>query len=334
MNNQSEAEKQLTYEEFVEKMRGALSIIFGPSYNCELIKQKKTDAHELDTIAITKVFREPLKSSSDEQHISTYSVNVYTEEEYRNYLEGEKFGDVMRKVVASIERTEGHGTLSAVVQTITDLYSYEGTKDRLIIRAIGYETSKEMLKDFVFRKIGDIALVLYALTIQEAYSMASMKVSKTIAGDWGVSFDEALDAALRNTQEKFPPRLMPLEELIAAGLKIPSKNNDFNLLDPGFRFKRSRFDTYLFTDSHAMNGATAFFYPGIQQKLGELFFEDYYMVPTSIKEVMLHPVSTTKLAFVREQAAASSNDMGLKPEEILSKSVYKYTRSLDKLAML
>ena len=64
------------------------------------------------------------------------------------------------------------------MKNITD---YEFIRNRLIVRPINFTDNKYELKDCVYKKIGDIALVLYVLLYDdEKMGLGTVKAQKDI----------------------------------------------------------------------------------------------------------------------------------------------------------
>ena len=100
-----------------------------------------------------------------------------------------------------------------IMKNITD---YEFIRNRLIVRPINFTDNKYELKDCVYKKIGDIALVLYVLLYDdEKMGLGTVKAQKAFIDKWEKDYGEIWEDALRNTNVWAPPRMyMRAEDLI------------------------------------------------------------------------------------------------------------------------
>lgn len=84
-----------------------------------------------------------------------------------------------------------------IMKNITD---YEFIRNRLIVRPINFTDNKYELKDCVYKKIGDIALVLYVLLYDdEKMGLGTVKAQKAFIDKWEKDYGEIWEDALRNT---------------------------------------------------------------------------------------------------------------------------------------
>lgn len=211
--------------------------------------------------------------------------------------------------------------------------NYETLKDKLFIRPINYTDRKYDLKDAIYRQIGDIALVLYILISDTSegkrHDVSSSKIHKLTAKAWPVSEDEAWEAALMNTYLMAPPRLYlnPMDTY-----NPPYQKGAFMALGSSMR-KLTNMDMPLLTTTKQMNGAIAIFYPGVQEKLAELYESDYYVAFTSVSEAHLHKVGTlSPLSILRNVKSVNKSMNG--PTDILTRKLYIYKRESGKLEQM
>jgi hypothetical protein len=104
-----------------------------------------------------------------------------------------------------------------------------------------------------------------------------------------------------------------------------------------YQFKKSILNTYVLTCAQTTNGATAIFYPRVCKRIAELLGEDYYCVPSSIAEVVLHPVSTISETNIRRQASETVRDNSMvigNRAMVLTGRAYRYRRETDSLEIL
>lgn len=141
---------------------------------------------------------------------------------------------------------------------------YESVKNKLIIRPLNYTDNRYELRNAFYRRIGDIALVLYAIGYNGTDMLSTLKVPKDFPEKWGTDADTAFDEALLNTFATRPPRLYFTNQEC---VDPPYERGAFMALGADYHISGSAVSPTLSTFPNT-NGAIALFYPGVQQKLG------------------------------------------------------------------
>lgn len=237
-------------------------------------------------------------------------------EKYR--LEG--WPGVLPEILARLQRIN-----SGSNHTYSHKETYQETRERMVVRAINYDRNKFELEDCLYWKFGDIALTLYGVVSECEEEYVTMKISREITVDWGLTDECILKAALLNTRIKMPPRLYYATDL--------RKNHDFMegvLLqdEDGTPIKihmENKIEGtlgYRLTTSSTLNGAVALFYPGVQERLSEVMEGDYFVGFTSVHEAVVHPIKHQSAVDIQESIQSINAVFPI--EEMLSNRVYRY----------
>lgn len=217
---------------------------------------------------------------------------------------------------------------SETIRILNEMEDYEKLKERLIIRAISFRSNAEQLKGAVYRRFGDIALVVYLVLRETEYDFLSAKVQKQVAERWGKKEKEIFDSAMINTHVLYPPRIY---DWLHENGRFGYRDGVFmNPLEP-VTLKKGPEGNCL-TNVKQLNGATALFYPGVAKRISVLLGEDFYAAFTSIHEVMIHGASTVEPSVIHA-SLASVNENNQK-EEVLSDKVYYYNSSENALSVV
>lgn len=208
---------------------------------------------------------------------------------------------------------------------------YQALKDHLFIRPLNYADHRYELDDKVYRRIGDMALVLYLLLEDtddgECHNVSSAKMYRVQTQPWNVSEDEIWEAAMGNTYLMAPPRMYKKAQ---DTYKPPYQKGAFMALGSKLT-SLSAYDVPILTTTSQTNGAIALFYPGVKEKIAEMFGDDYYVAFTSIHEARLHRKDTVSPIQVLRQIKALNK---LDPTDILTRKLYLYERVSGELKQL
>ena len=118
---------------------------------------------------------------------------------------------------------------------------------------------------------------------------------------------------------RFPPVLFSMDAALKekyAGRSAP------NLLrkgrNPGNEIM------YVLTNRSRLNGASVILYPDLLQKVRYLFGKDYYIIPSSVDEVIIVPHRDDIRGFVLEEILRERNEEEMRGM-VLSNTLYEYT---------
>ena len=256
------------------------------------------------------------------EHEDAWEVcGLYTRELYRNYETGTSMGEILDEIVGDISRIRE----SEIYEKTREITDYEKIKNRLFIRLLNKDKYEEELKDAVYRSLGDIALVLYMKVSEYNGCVTSTKIRQKILIKWGKNGDEVFKEALLNTYFMSPPRIYRWEQMI---FNPDYEGENFMDLTGIAKLQKDAMGNCLST-SRKTNGAVAVFLPGVAERLAYLLDSDFYMVFTSIHEVMIHNdhcVDPDDLENVLEDTIKEATPK----EDYLTARIYQYCRETHK----
>lgn len=208
------------------------------------------------------------------------------------------------------------------IMELIDRNEYDALREKIFIRPLNYNDHRYELKDYVYRRIGDIVLVLYLLASDEysgeRHDVSSMKLPRVMMESWDLTEDEVWENAMSSTYMMSPPRmyLNPMDTY-----KPPYHKGAFMAFNTDIK-SLSAMAVPTVTTTTQMNGAVAMFYPGVKERIAELFGGDFYVAFTSIHEGRLHKKGTIPPRQILDRVK-EMNRM-LDPSEVLTRKVYLY----------
>lgn len=259
------------------------------------------------------------------EHADAYEVCAfYTESLYERLSNGQSVDEIVNEMIKNIQQMRETG----VYEKTLLLSDYEKIKGDLFIRLLNADVHAESLKGVVYKRLGDIALVLYLKVSEVKGCLTSTKIHQEIVDKWNMDKDEIFKEALLNTYFISPPRIYRWEEMILNPEKYSGEN--FMDLAGHHELKRSSLGNCLST-AKKTNGAVAVFLPGVAQRLAQLLDSDFYMVFTSIHEVMIHNTSNVypeDLKRILEETIEAATP----EEDYLTSKIYHYSRKTGKFS--
>lgn len=205
-----------------------------------------------------------------------------------------------------------------------ELLSDKG-KELITFRVCGYEANKELLATIPHERVGDMAMTYHLIATQTEDGFGSIRITDSLMKQMDLEESELKSLALDNTLRMYPPTLKSMMELMEEiMLGEPQEIREMGSELPE--------DTmYVLSNASGINGATSLFYPELQEKIAETLACDYYVLPSSIHEVIIVPdngqMSNQELvAMVRE-----INETQVAPNEVLTNNVYHYDKDRKEL---
>lgn len=275
----------------------------------------------------------------DDEKMSQYGIWVYisenkegihflrllTKESYCKWKQKEAtFHDFVREVKQSAINFRNAGAPDKIKQ----LMYYDLVKERLFIRLINFEKNKAELEDSFYKRIGEIAMVLYEKLADEDEGIVSCKVPSKYVDGWNLNKEEVFMAALKNTASMMQPKAYEWVKMI---MNLDYEGDD--IYDPDYIPAKGITGSCLST-SRKTNGAVGIFYPGVARLFcDKMDTNDIYLVFTSVHEVMIHnanDIEPEDLKLVLEDMIREE----ISEEDVLTHCVYHYNAKTDRIEML
>lgn len=187
--------------------------------------------------------------------------------------------------------------------------------DHVEYQLVNAERNAEKLKDIPGKKIADLVAIYRVVVSAGEDGAMSYVLTKAILDRSGISFEELDEAAKKNTEK--------------SGFSVRTMNEvmyELMGVNPGPEIEEPDGpQMYVLTNTRKLHGANIMLYKEYLEIAAEKMNEDFYILPSSIHELIAVPVSAQGLEELREMAKAV-NDNQLAPEEILGYEVYRYNR--------
>ena len=233
---------------------------------------------------------------------------VYVNHYYREDLTEEDLAqtaDLTLKTLRECRLFPGRG--------VDQILNYRRMKDRIFCRLISREKNEELLTQVPWLPWLDLAIVFCLAIPEQIVERASALIHKSHMEGWGITQEELHRAAAEN-MAKLPVLLEPMETLLEGyGLDVLSSG------------------LYVLSNKRKEYGAAAIIDPAVQRMCYEQLGEDYYVLPSSVHELILLPDS---LFTGREELDAliqEVNENCVSQEEYLGSHAYHYSHETGKL---
>lgn len=251
---------------------------------------------------------------------------VYMESFYNEVRSGEPMDKIMRKIAEVIQDALDGPALDQSIR----IEEFESVKDYLAVMVVNTAENRKLLEQVPHKEVADLSLIYYAdLPVDQGDYSATFKITEQILKKWNVDQEEVFQIASENITPANTPVLQNLEEVtrqILIGGAPPE-----NLLKKEIDFSNQEAMMLVLTNEKKNFGAAMMFEPQVMDKLSQSFPEGFYILPSSLHEVLILPdrggISPKELgAMVREV-----NQSQVEKMEQLSDRVYRYDKEKQKI---
>lgn len=208
---------------------------------------------------------------------------------------------------------------------------FENIRPRIVYKLVHQEKNKELLKEVPWIPYLDLAIVFYCLLSKSPTENASVLIRNEHLCYWNVSVEDLLSLALKNTPfllssccDSLAELLLPMLEQLPVQEQTDTKNTFASA---------SMVPMYVLTNQQRFLGACCILYDDVLKEIAERLDSDLYILPSSIHEVILMPVTVTESVPALSQMVCDINQSEVSAEEILSDHIYYYHRSTDSITM-
>ncbi len=247
---------------------------------------------------------------------------IYLNPYYKRYQSGVPMDQILEDI-----RREYVVSLAQMPEKIPDVRSYEDIESRIVYRLVNYRRNEELLKGCPFIRLYDLALTFRWVSECGEDGISSALIRNEELELWNKSMKEILLTARQNTESMFPPVLFSMDDMIEDLMK------EYEMPCPPAMTDGSM---YILTNESKINGATVVLYEGLLCSIARQFGEGFYLVPSSIHEMILLPESAVSKPYGLTEILHDGNRNSeiVSQEEVLSDSVYYYDMALDRLAVI
>ena len=248
---------------------------------------------------------------------SAIAPTVYLNPYYEQYAEGRTIAHIAEEVTQIYQKNREPWKEAPS-------FEFSDIRDKILFRVINRGMNEEELMHMPHIEIGDLAVGFQWVVNTDDRRLGSVRVTDEQAEFWGVTTEELTQLAVENSARDVPPVLRNIEDVI---LEIVRENGgrfaglseeELTEAEPG------EFPMYVLTNRQSHMGASALldipFLDGFRERIGE----DFWILPSSIHEVILVPVSQMADRDRLRAMVRQINETQVPPQEVLSDEVYSY----------
>lgn len=241
----------------------------------------------------------------------------------------------------------GEATLANVVNDVMDAYyknkvsqsvdmryflDFECVRKQVVYKLVNAEKNRELLKDIPHVEFLDLAIIFQCLVAKESLGSASILIHNTHMKLWEISLKELYEAAKENTEKLQGYEIKTMNDVICE--IMTTENPDEDDFDGCLEGLTDSVPIYVLSSKNRVEGAACMLYANLISDFSKALDSSLYIIPSSIHELLLLPAWDTEEKEEIKNMIREINDTQVKPEEILSYSLYFYDKEKGKINIL
>ena len=322
---------------------------------CQKVKRSLTDCvGETETVTIREITKNNgiiLHSIVITEKELNISPNIYLDELYEAYERGETFRTVMDEIRQIYKESRIKERID-----MNFFMDYEQMKDKVLYKLISYEKNKELLLQVPYIPFLDFAIVFYCYVPKRELENATILIYNSHLKMWKIGRDRLHQDAKRNTERVLPAKICGIEDMMREIFmrdmmeKIENKNDAEKEVEKE-AIKRQAEKTveqmmdviaangetgrmYVLGNDRKLFGAAAMLYPGLLEAFADKTEKNFFILPSSVHEVIIVPDNEEQEAEELWKMVCDINATQVEPEEVLTDSVYYFSRKVRRIERL
>lgn len=241
---------------------------------------------------------------------------IYLNGLYESYEAGTTFSEIFHRVIKAYEENKIEENIN--IEFFTE---YESVRHRIVYKLINYNKNKHLLEDIPHIQYLDLAIVFYCLMICDSFGNGSIMIHNSHCNMWDVDAQKLYQDAKLNTPLLLGAELKSMEEVILQ-LLDETEVTDLNQWEEEVR----DIPMYVLSNKTKIHGAACILYENVVSDFAEYLHRDIFILPSSVHEVILVPSHGIEKAQNLIDMVREVNETQVEEEEVLSDSIYFFSR--------
>lgn len=212
-------------------------------------------------------------------------------------------------------------------ETFKEQVNKDIKKDQIVFCLINTEKNKEFLKNLPHREFLDLSVVYKYLP----HDGTPIFINNALCKDIGLNEKELYQLAKKNTRKIYDFKCEDYYKFLKKALSKVKMPEEFFELRFG-EIKNCNLG-YLLLAKENLYGTAGLLYDDILEELSEKLKGDFYIVPMSIHECVIHDAASNNAKFLKN-LILNQNEEDVLIKDFLSNSIYFYSAERKKIEIV
>ncbi len=330
-------------KEFILLMTESVKETVGEGHSVEVNHVIKNNSIELDGLTILK---------SGER----ITPNIYLNPYYERYLTGVSIKELADEIIQIYNRADKEEK-----DPFPICFEFNEMKSCIIYRLVNYDKNRKLLQEVPHVYFMDLAITFHCLVKNNSQGIGTIRITNEHIKNWNIGIEDLKEIARINTPAIFPAVIQNMNDVILNILKnemhvLPTNDDSSSCSASCGAFSQStdqsglsdeelfeampegagRYKTksmYVISNNKGINGASCLLYPDVIKNLAEELKSDLYLLPSSIHEIIAVNAEDSMDKDTLREMVFDVNRTQVPEEDVLSDSVYFYSREHNTLTI-
>ncbi|SCY10881.1 DUF5688 family protein [Butyrivibrio sp. INlla14] len=241
-------------------------------------------------------------------------VNLNVDQLFEKYQETGDYDQVLGGAVDAVQR----GFENRPDIDLNSLTDYEAMKSKLSLEVISKETNADVLENVPHKDMEDMAVVYRFVLDSDSAGRSSVLVTNNMLDNYGITPEQLNQDALENAPVIRPAEIKGMSEVMYEIMGPDAEAMGIPQIDPKDE------QMFVATVPDKTGGAGVIAYPNFMEEAAEKVGGSYFVLPSSLHEVILVPDDGRMSASELENMVKEVNATQVDPQDKLTDHVYHY----------
>ena len=294
----------MNLQSFIELLTEKVSDILGPGYEVTSRRILKNNSVEYDCLSI----------SHEKNNIAP---SIQVDNLFLEFISGKSIDALADRVIRQYR--DG---LNFINDTDYLSINTDNAEEKIFLRLINYAKNEKLLESCPHERVSDLAVTYhYIVSNDTKHGLSTIRIDYSNMDYFKLTEASLRQYALRNTEKLFPAVFEKIEYLLKSYLQshLPAGHETTFPFFGGIPM-------YVLTTDSRVNGAACLLYHGMLERIKKSIGSDFYIIPSSINEVLIVPIDAGMDADSLNNMLRSVNKEEVPDTEILSDNIYEYPK--------
>ncbi len=292
----------MNYEQFKSDLLKRLHIDFPIAESIQILSLTKNNGTTRDGLIILEEAR-------------NIAPTIYLDFFYSKFQQGLSFSNIYHELLEFYHQNKPRENISLSFFT-----NFNNIKNKIVFKLVNYEQNANLLSSIPHIPYLDLAIVFCCIIeMAPSFGIASILIHNSHLDYWNKKKEDLFSYAQQNS-----PKLLEAQ--------IRSLNDVLDITDPDISLPELPF--LILSNKHQLYGASCILYQDVLKEYAQKYNSDFYIIPSSIHEVILIPKSASHIPNHFNHLIQDVNQSHVAEDEILSDHAYIYTQAENKIYAL
>lgn len=235
---------------------------------------------------------------------------IYIEELYDSMILENKALSTVLKEIADIQLNNEAPDIN-----VEDIMNLNAMRNKISMRVVSYDENHDQLTNLPYIRLGNLAAIFTENVMSFKNGNGTITIHNNLMKALGVSVEQLHQIAIDNF-DKSTVLFDNISNVLSSKIKTKSLNE--------FEHSPDSEPMYVLTCKSGLYGASMIAYPGIMSEISEKLGGDFYVLPSSVHELIIISKEEIPDYEILEDMVKEVNATEVRDNEILASSVYEY----------